>query len=69
MSQPGKTQEELSSRPLMRILGDFGNSQIRDASSTNPIICPLCAGIMISLPQSTVHAGSQSLGIKSDRFS
>ena len=32
MSQPGKTQEELSPRPLMRILGDFANSQILDAS-------------------------------------
>ena len=32
MSEPGKTQEELSPRPLMRILGDFANSQILDAS-------------------------------------
>jgi ubiquinone/menaquinone biosynthesis C-methylase UbiE len=32
MSHPGKTQEELSSRPLMRMLGDFANSQILDAS-------------------------------------
>lgn len=32
MSQQGKTQEELSPRPLMRILGDFANSQILDAS-------------------------------------
>jgi ubiquinone/menaquinone biosynthesis C-methylase UbiE len=32
MSQPGKAQEELSPRPLMRILGDFANSQILDAS-------------------------------------
>ena len=32
MSQPGKTQEELSARPLMRMLGDFANSQILDAS-------------------------------------
>jgi ubiquinone/menaquinone biosynthesis C-methylase UbiE len=32
MSQPGKTQEELSPRPLMRMLGDFANSQILDAS-------------------------------------
>jgi ubiquinone/menaquinone biosynthesis C-methylase UbiE len=30
--QPGKTPEELSPRPLMRILGDFANSQILDAS-------------------------------------
>jgi SAM-dependent methyltransferase len=27
-TQPGKTQEELSPRSLMRILGDFANSQI-----------------------------------------
>jgi ubiquinone/menaquinone biosynthesis C-methylase UbiE len=27
-----KTQQELSPRPLMRILGDFGNSQILDAA-------------------------------------
>jgi ubiquinone/menaquinone biosynthesis C-methylase UbiE len=32
MSAPAKTPEELSPRPLMRILGDFGNSQILDAS-------------------------------------
>ncbi len=32
MSEPGKNQEELSPRPLMRILGDFANSQILDAS-------------------------------------
>ena len=32
MSQQGKTQEELSPRALMRILGDFANSQILDAS-------------------------------------
>jgi ubiquinone/menaquinone biosynthesis C-methylase UbiE len=32
MSRPAKTQQELSPRPLMRILGDFGNSQILDAS-------------------------------------
>jgi ubiquinone/menaquinone biosynthesis C-methylase UbiE len=31
-TQPGKTPEELSPRPLMRILGDFANSQILDAS-------------------------------------
>jgi ubiquinone/menaquinone biosynthesis C-methylase UbiE len=31
MSQPGKTQEALSPRPLMRMLGDFANSQILDA--------------------------------------
>src|SRR5207247_3007790 len=31
-TQPGKTQEELSPRPLMRILGDFANSQILDAA-------------------------------------
>jgi ubiquinone/menaquinone biosynthesis C-methylase UbiE len=30
--QPGKTPEELSPRPLMRILGDFANSQILDAA-------------------------------------
>jgi ubiquinone/menaquinone biosynthesis C-methylase UbiE len=30
--QPSKTQEELSPRPLMRILGDFANSQILDAA-------------------------------------
>jgi ubiquinone/menaquinone biosynthesis C-methylase UbiE len=29
---PGKTPEELSPRPLMRILGDFANSQILDAA-------------------------------------
>jgi ubiquinone/menaquinone biosynthesis C-methylase UbiE len=29
---PGKTTEELSPRPLMRILGDFANSQILDAA-------------------------------------
>ena len=32
MSEPAKTQEELSPRPLMRILGDFANSQILDAA-------------------------------------
>lgn len=32
MSEPSQQQEELSSRPLMRILGDFANSQILDAS-------------------------------------
>jgi SAM-dependent methyltransferase len=32
MSAPGKPQEELSPRSLMRILGDFANSQILDAS-------------------------------------
>ena len=31
-TQPGKTPEELSPRPLMRILGDFANSQILDAA-------------------------------------
>jgi len=31
-TQPGKTQEELSPRLLMRILGDFANSQILDAA-------------------------------------
>jgi SAM-dependent methyltransferase len=31
-TQPGKRQEELSPRPLMRILGDFANSQILDAA-------------------------------------
>jgi ubiquinone/menaquinone biosynthesis C-methylase UbiE len=30
--QPGKPPEELSPRPLMRILGDFANSQILDAA-------------------------------------
>jgi hypothetical protein len=30
--QASKTQEELSPRPLMRILGDFANSQILDAA-------------------------------------
>jgi ubiquinone/menaquinone biosynthesis C-methylase UbiE len=30
--KPGKTPEELSPRPLMRILGDFANSQILDAA-------------------------------------
>ena len=30
--QPGKIQEELSPRPLMRILGDFVNSRILDAA-------------------------------------
>ncbi len=32
MSAPSKTQGELSPRPLMRILGDFANSQILDAA-------------------------------------
>ncbi|HZA55148.1 MAG TPA: methyltransferase [Candidatus Udaeobacter sp.] len=32
MSEPAETQEEISSRPLMRILGDFANSQILDAA-------------------------------------
>src|SRR5207237_10617783 len=32
MSEPAGTQEQLSPRPLMRILGDFANSQILDAS-------------------------------------
>jgi len=32
MSRPERTKQELSPRPLMRILGDFGNSQILDAS-------------------------------------
>ena len=32
MSETKKPREELSPRPLMRILGDFGNSQILDAS-------------------------------------
>lgn len=32
MSETAKAQKELSPRPLMRILGDFGNSQILDAS-------------------------------------
>jgi ubiquinone/menaquinone biosynthesis C-methylase UbiE len=32
MSEAGKGQQELSPRPLMRILGDFANSQILDAS-------------------------------------
>jgi len=31
-TQPGKTPEGLSPRPLMRILGDFANSQILDAA-------------------------------------
>jgi len=31
-TQPDKTQEELSPRSLMRILGDFANSQILDAA-------------------------------------
>jgi hypothetical protein len=31
-TQPGKTQEELSPLPLMRILGDFANSQTLDAA-------------------------------------
>jgi ubiquinone/menaquinone biosynthesis C-methylase UbiE len=30
--KPGETPEELSPRPLMRILGDFANSQILDAA-------------------------------------
>jgi hypothetical protein len=32
MPEPAKPQEELSPRPLMRILGDFANSQILDAA-------------------------------------
>ncbi|HXV78610.1 MAG TPA: class I SAM-dependent methyltransferase [Candidatus Binatia bacterium] len=32
MGQPGKAQEELSPRSLMRILGDFVNSRILDAA-------------------------------------
>jgi len=32
MSTPSASQEELSPRPLMRLLGDFGNSQILDAA-------------------------------------
>src|SRR5438128_1817006 len=32
MSEPAGTQEQLSPRPLMRILGDFANSQILDAA-------------------------------------
>ena len=32
LSQPGRIQEELSPRPLMRMLGDFANSRILDAS-------------------------------------
>jgi hypothetical protein len=32
MAHPGNTQEELSAPPLMRILGDFANSQILDAA-------------------------------------
>ena len=32
MSQPRNTKEELSPRPLMRLLGDFGNSRILDAA-------------------------------------
>jgi ubiquinone/menaquinone biosynthesis C-methylase UbiE len=32
MSDPTKTQKEVSPRPLMRILGDFANSQILDAA-------------------------------------
>jgi ubiquinone/menaquinone biosynthesis C-methylase UbiE len=31
-AHPGNTQEELSPRPLMRILGDFANSRILDAA-------------------------------------
>lgn len=32
IARPGNTQEELSPRPVMRILGDFANSQILDAA-------------------------------------
>ena len=32
MSQQPNTKEEISSRPLMRLLGDFGNSRILDAA-------------------------------------
>src|SRR5437762_8719465 len=32
MSEPAGTQEQLSPRPLMRILWDFANSQILDAA-------------------------------------
>ena len=32
MSQPRNTKEELSPRPLMRLLGDFGNSRILEAA-------------------------------------
>jgi ubiquinone/menaquinone biosynthesis C-methylase UbiE len=32
MSRPSNIQEGLSPRPLMRLLGDFGNSQILDAA-------------------------------------
>src|SRR5919197_5743238 len=32
MSEPVGTREQLSPRPLMRILGDFANSQILDAA-------------------------------------
>ena len=32
MSQPANTKEGLSPRPLMRLLGDFGNSQILNAA-------------------------------------
>src|SRR5205809_2008419 len=32
MSEPAGTREQLSLRPLMRILGDFANSQILDAA-------------------------------------
>ena len=31
-TQPAKAPEELSPRPLMRILGDFANSQILDTA-------------------------------------
>jgi ubiquinone/menaquinone biosynthesis C-methylase UbiE len=32
MSEPANTKESLSPRPLMRLLGDFGNSQILNAA-------------------------------------
>ncbi|TAJ77852.1 hypothetical protein EPO44_20450, partial [bacterium] len=32
MSRQPNTKEELSPRPLMRLLGDFGNSRILDAA-------------------------------------
>jgi hypothetical protein len=34
MVHASNTQEELSATPLMRILGDFANSQILDAASS-----------------------------------
>src|SRR5207245_8832547 len=44
MSEPAGTQEQLSPRPLMRILGDFANSQILDAALEYDFFSPIHKG-------------------------